>query len=268
MNITMVCGAFMAIFRFFRAAIASALLAAAPLTSRAADITVFAAASLTDVLQKTADSYKAKSGQMVALSFAASSVLAKQIESSGGADMFISADKDWMDYLDSKGLIVRSTRGDLLGSHLVMIAPVTSGLQVKIAPSFDIMSALAGGRLAVADPDSVPAGKYAKTALASLGLWNTVVDHLVIAENVRVALAYVARGEAPLGVVYSTDAMAEPRVRIISSFPDSTHAPIVYPAALTKDAKPAAQTFLDFLKRPETADIFAKAGFVVLPRGH
>jgi len=258
----------MSISRTIRAGIAASLLVLAPLAARAADITVFAAASLTNALQKAADSYKAKSGQTVALSFAASSVLAKQIESSGGADMFISADKDWMDYLDNKGLIAHPTRKDLLGSHLVMIAPVASNVQIKIAPRFDIMGALGGGRLAVADPDSVPAGKYAKTALGALGVWNNVVDHLVIAENVRVALAYVARSEAPLGVVYTTDAMAEPKVKIVGEFPDNTHAPIVYPAALTKDAKPSAQAFLDFLKGPEASDIFSKAGFVVLSNGH
>lgn len=253
--------------KFLRALFAVALLAIVPLASRA-DTTVFAAASLTNALQKAADNYKAKTGENVVLSFAASSVLAKQIESSGGADMFISADKDWMDYLDNKGLIAHSTRRDLLGSHLVMIAPTTSSVQVKIAPRFDITGALGGGRLAVADPDSVPAGKYARTALTSLGVWNNVVDHLVIAENVRVALAYVARGEAPLGVVYTTDAMAEPKVKIVGEFPDSTHAPIVYPAALTKDAKPSAQAFLNFLKGPEAIDIFTKAGFVVLSSGH
>jgi molybdate transport system substrate-binding protein len=258
----------MSISRTIHAAIAASLLLLAPLAARAADITVFAAASLTNALQKAADSYRAKSGQSVAISFAASSVLAKQIESSGGADMFISADKDWMDYLDNKGLIVRSTRKDLLGSHLVMIAPSASPARIKIAPRFDIMGALGGGRLAVADPDSVPAGKYARTALTALGVWSNVVDHLVIAENVRVALAYVARGEAPLGIVYTTDAMAEPKVKIVGEFPGNTHAPIVYPAALTRDAKPSAQAFLDFLKGPEATDIFAKAGFVVLSNGH
>jgi len=225
---------------------------------------VFAAASLTNALQKVADDYKTKSGQTVAVSFAASSALARQIEASGGADIFISADKDWMDYLDNKGLIAHATRKDILGGHLVLIAPASSKLQVKIAPHFDLIGALGGGRLAVADPDSVPAGKYARTALTALGVWNTVVDHLVQAENVRVALAYVARGEAPLGIVYSTDAAAEPKVKIVGEFPGNTHQPIVYPAALTRDAKPAAQAFLDYLKGPEANAIFAKAGFVIL----
>jgi molybdate transport system substrate-binding protein len=251
---------------FLRAGLFAAALILVPIVAQAADITVFAAASLTNVLQKAADGYKAKSGKT--LSFAASSVLAKQIEASGGADMFVSADEDWMNYLDSKGLIAHATRRDLLGSHLVLIAPASSNVQVKIAPRFDIMGALAGGRLAVADPDTVPAGKYGKTALTALGIWDAVVDHLVIAENVRVALAYVARGEAPLGIVYATDAMAEPKVKIVGEFPDNTHAPILYPFALTKDAKPDAQGFLDYLKSAEAAAIFTKAGFIVLNNGH
>src|SRR6185437_4172707 len=149
----------------------------------------------------------------------------------------------------------------LLGGHLVLVAPAASNVQVRIAPHFDLKGALGGGRLAIADPDSVPAGKYARAALTALGVWNGVADRLVQAENVRVALAYVARGEAPLGIVYSTDAAAEPKVKIAGTFPDSTHAPIVYPAALTKDAKPTAQAFLDYLKGPEASAIFTEAGF-------
>jgi molybdate transport system substrate-binding protein len=254
----------MSVSRFVRTLFAATLLAAAPIMAQAADVTVFAAASLTNALQQVADGYKARSGQTVALSFAASSALARQIEASGGADVFISADKDWMDHLDNKGLIAHATRRDILGGHLVLVAPASSNAQIKIAPHFDLMGALAGGRLSVADPDSVPAGKYAKTALTALGVWSTVVDHLVQAENVRVALAYVARGEAPLGIVYSTDAAAEPNVKIVGEFPDNTHQPIVYPAALTKDAKPSAQAFLDYLRGPEANAVFSKAGFVIL----
>jgi len=258
----------MFVSRLVRTIVTAALLAIAPIGAEAADVTVFAAASLANALQQVADSYKAKSGQTVAISFAASSALARQIDASGGADMFISADKDWMDYLDSKGLIAHATRKDLLGGHLVLIAPVSSNVQVKIAPHFDLMGALAGGRLAVADPDSVPAGKYAKTALTALGVWTAVVDHLAQAENVRVALAYVARGEAPLGIAYSTDAAAEPKVKIVAEFPDNTHQPIVYPAALTRDARPAAQGFLDYLSGAEANAIFSKTGFVTLASRH
>ncbi len=253
----------MSVSRLLRAALAAVLLCAAPLAAQAADVTVFAAASLSDALQKVGDVYKARTGQSVALSFAASSALARQIEASGGADMFISADKDWMDYLDGKGLIAQDTRKDLLASHLVLIAPAASAVKVTIAPHFDLLTPLGGGKLAVADPASVPAGKYAKAALTALGVWGGVADHLAQAENVRVALAYVARGEAPLGIVYTTDAMAEPKVRIVDTFPDSTHQPIVYPAALTKDAKPGAKAFLDFLSGSEAAAIFTKAGFVL-----
>ncbi|HTT99430.1 MAG TPA: molybdate ABC transporter substrate-binding protein [Rhizomicrobium sp.] len=254
--------------RAFRAAITAAALIAAPFAAHAADLTVFAAASLTNVLQKAADNYKAKTGKVVALSFAASSVLAKQIEASGGADMFVSADEDWMNYLDKKGLIQDGTRKDLLGSHLVLIAPAGLDINVRIAPHFDLAKIVGNGKIAIADPASVPAGKYAKASLTSLGVWDSVQGHLASAENVRVALSYVARGEAPLGIVYTTDAMAEPRVKIVGEFPDSSHAPILYPIALTKDAKPDARAFLDFLKGPEAASIFGKAGFIILSNGH
>lgn len=251
-----------------RAAVSAVLLALAPVAVRAAEPVVFAAASLSDSLQRVADSYKARSGNSVVLSFAASSALARQIEASGGADIFISADKDWMDYLDQRGLIAPETRRDLLGNHLVLIAPAGSSVKLAVAPHFDLAGALGGGRLSLADPDSVPAGKYAKSALVSLGVWDGVADRLVQAENVRVALAYVARGEAPLGIVYTTDALADPKVRIVATFADNTHQPIVYPAAMTKDAKPGAKAFLDFLGGGDAAAIFAKAGFVVLGNGH
>ncbi|MBV9989960.1 MAG: molybdate ABC transporter substrate-binding protein [Alphaproteobacteria bacterium] len=245
-------------------AVFAAIVLAALTPAAKAQVTVFAAASLSDAFKQAGDVYKAKGGQAPVFSFAASSALARQIEASGGADIFISADRDWMDYLDNKGLIAHDTRKDLLGNHLVLIAPSSSSVAVKIAPHFDLAGALGGGRLSVADPDSVPAGKYARTALTSLGVWNTVVDRLVQAENVRVALAYVARGEAPLGIVYTTDAMADAKVKIVGTFPDNSHAPIVYPIALTKDAKPGAKAFLDFLEGPDAAAIFTKAGFVVL----
>jgi molybdate transport system substrate-binding protein len=232
--------------------------------ARAADVTVFAAASLGDALQAVGKSWQQKTGHTATFSFAASSALAKQIQSSPFADMFISADTDWMDYLDNRGLMAHDTRVNLLGNHLVLIAPLSSSLTLKIVPHFDIASALQGGRLAVADTDSVPAGKYAKTAMTALGVWNVVVDHLAQAENVRAALSYVARGEAPLGIVYTTDAMSEPKVHIVDTFPENTHQRIVYPAALTREAKPLAKDFLAYLEGPEASAIFAKAGFVVL----
>jgi molybdate transport system substrate-binding protein len=233
-------------------------------TAQTKPVTVFAAASLTDALNKIDKVYEGRTGRQATLIFAASSALARQIEASAGADIFISADTEWMDYLDNKGLMAHGSRRNLLGNHLVLVAPADSKISLKIAPHFNLLSALNGGRLAVADPDSVPAGKYGRQALTSLGVWNSVVDHLAPAENVRVALAYVARGETPLGIVYTTDAMSEPRVRIVDSFPDNTHAPIVYPVALTRDAKPDAAAFLAFLSGPDAASVFTKAGFVVV----
>jgi molybdate transport system substrate-binding protein len=194
-------------------------------------------------------------------------VLAQQIEASGGADMFMSADSDWMDYLDNRGLIAHATRANLLGNRLVLIAPKDSTVSLTIAPHIDLASALHGGRLSIADPVSVPAGKYARTALTQLGVWNGVADRIVQAENVRVALAYVARGEAPLGIVYTTEAMAESKVKIIGTFPDNTHQPIVYPVALTRDAGANAAAFLNFLSGDRVKAIFRQAGFIVLNSG-
>src|ERR1700761_3968577 len=185
----------MSSLRFMRAGFVAAVMLAAPLAANAADLTVFAAASLTNVLQKAADGYKAKAGKTVALSFAASSVLAKQIEASGGADMFASADEDWMNYLDNKNLIQKNTRKDLLASHLVLIAPAGLDIKVKIAPHFDLAKIVGNGKISIADRSSVPAGKYAKASLTALGVWDSVQGHIASAENVRVALAYVARGE-------------------------------------------------------------------------
>lgn len=241
------------------------LLLAAAAPAFAADVTVFAAASLSDVLQEIGKSYEAKTGHIANFSFAASSALARQIEASPGADVFISADSDWMDYLDKKGLIQHATRHDLVGNDLVLIAPAASTVSLKIQPGFDLKGALRGGRLAIADPASVPAGKYGKAALTALGVWDSVADKLAPAENVRVALAYVARGETALGIVYRTDALAEPKVKIVAVFPAASHAPIVYPAALTKDARPAAKEFLDYLRSKPAQSAFRKAGFTVLP---
>jgi molybdate transport system substrate-binding protein len=236
----------------------------APLPALAADVTVFAAASLADAMKEIAKDYQRDKGKTVAVSLAASSVLARQIEASSGADIFISADLDWMDYLDQKGLIDRASRKNLLGNRLVLVAAKDSKLQLIIAPHFDLRSALKGGRLAIADPDSVPAGKYGRTALTALGAWDGVKDRLATAENVRVALAYVARGEVPLGIVYETDAKSEPAVRVVGIFPETSHPPILYPAALTKDAKPAAKDFLAYLASPTARAVFVRDGFTVL----
>jgi molybdate transport system substrate-binding protein len=228
-------------------------------------LVVFAAASLTDSLQKVTDEYTKTSGTEVKLSFASSSALAKQIESGAGADVFISADREWMDYVAGKDLISPESRGDLLGNRLVLIAPADSTVTLKLVPGAPLLAALgAQGRLATGEPTSVPAGKYAKAALTRLGLWADLELRLARAENVRVALSYVARGEAPLGIVYATDAAVEPKVRVVDVFAESTYPPITYPVALTKTASATAPSYRQFLQGDAATAIFTKAGFTVL----
>jgi molybdate transport system substrate-binding protein len=253
----------MTLARLLRIGFALALVWA-PIAANAGSITVFAAASLSDSLADVGKTYKAKTGNDVVFSFAASSVLAKQIEASGGADLFMSADSEWVDYLEKKALIAPGSRMNLLGNRLVLIVPASDPATITIAPHFDLAGALHGGKLAVADPTAVPAGKYAKASLTALGVWDSVANNLAPAENVRMALSYVSRGEAPFGIVYATDAMSDKGVRIVGTFPDGSHPPIIYPAALIKDAKPEAKAFLDFLSGPEARAIFAKAGFSIL----
>jgi molybdate transport system substrate-binding protein len=193
--------------------------------------------------------------------------LAKQIENGAPADIFISADRDWMDYLEKRRLIRASTRENLLGNRLVLIAPADTSTTVEIAPRMDLAGLLSGGRLAMADPDSVPAGKYGKAALEKIGVWNSVKTAVAPAENVRAALGFVSRREAPLGIVYATDAAADPRVKVVAVFPEDTHPPIVYPAALTADSKNAgAARLLEFLGSPAARPIFEKLGFTVVGR--
>jgi len=230
------------------------------------ELLVFAAASLTNVLGELSQAYEKQSGHKVNLSFAASSVLARQIEAGGKADVFLSADQEWMDYLAERKLIDAKTRRDLVGNRLVLIAPADSKAQLTIAPGFKLAEALGDGRLATGDPDTVPVGRYARTALTNLGVWQSVADRLVRAENVRAALTYVARGEAPIGIVYSTDAQIDPKVRVIATFPDHSHAPITYPAAATASAVPDAAAFLAFLGSAEAAPVWKKFGFVELKR--
>ncbi|HEX7759766.1 MAG TPA: molybdate ABC transporter substrate-binding protein [Caulobacteraceae bacterium] len=241
-------------------------LASLPARADAPPVTVFAAASLKNAMDEVGKAYTAKSGTAVRFSYAASSAIARQIEQGGPADVFISADADWMTYLDQKHLIVAATRRDVLTNHLALIAPADSTVKLRIAKGFHIVGALGEGRLAMAGPD-VPAGKYGRASLTALGVWDAVKDHLAAAENVRAALAFVARGETPLGIVYDTDAKVEPKVRIVGLFPDNTHPPIVYPAALvTASHNTAAGGFLGFLQGPEASAIFKKYGFVILAR--
>lgn len=227
-------------------------------------LTVFAAASLTDVLQPIGSAFTARTGQPVRFSFAASSVLARQIESGAPADVFISADQDWMDYLQQRRLIRADTRSDVAGNALVLIAPVDSRLALKVAPGFALAAALGPtGRLAMADPASVPAGRYAQQALNQLGVWASVQQRSVAADNVRTALNFVARGEAPLGIVYATDARSEPRVRVVSVFPAGSHDPIVYPAAALTSAGPQAAAFVQLLRDPAARAAFMAGGFLL-----
>ncbi len=235
--------------------------------SETSAVTVYAAASLKNALDAIAAAYGKSTGRKAVVSYAASSALAKQIEQAAPADIFISADTEWMDYLAGKKLIADATRSNLAGNLLVLIAPADSNISLVIAPVFDLAGALGDGRLALASVQTVPAGKYAKASLEKLGVWALVEKMVAEAENVRAALALVARGEAAMGIVYRTDAMAEPKVKIIATFPGNTHPPIVYPAALTASAKDneAASQFLAYLKSPEAQAVFAKEGFLPPP---
>jgi molybdate transport system substrate-binding protein len=227
---------------------------------------VFAAASLTDVLGDLSKAFEQQGGVPVRLSFAASSVLARQIEAGGKADVFICADQEWMDYLQQRNLVDRSSRRDLAGNRLVLIAPVDSKLDLRIAPGFPLFAALRGGRLSTGDPDTVPVGRYARSALIALGVWDQVHDRLSPADNVRSAMMFVARGEAPLGIVYTTDALLDPEVRVVDTFPANTHAPITYPGAVTIRSNNYAVAFLEFLSRPESLDTWRRFGFLELSK--
>jgi molybdate transport system substrate-binding protein len=227
-------------------------------------ILVFAAASLTDAMQQAGAAYEKTAHVKVKSAFDSSSVLARQIEAAAPADVFFSADTAWMDYLQSRNLIQVASRKDVLGNRLVLIAPGGSQIQLKIAPHFPLAAALGKGKLATGDPDSVPAGRYARSALTRLSVWDEVVPRLARAENVRIALQYVARGEAPLGIVYASDASADKSVRVVDTFPEDAHEPIVYPIALTKSAKSQAEGFVAWLTGPQGRDIFARYGFTVL----
>jgi molybdate transport system substrate-binding protein len=225
---------------------------------------VFAAASLTDVLGELADRYQKETGRAVKLWFASSATLARQLESGADADVFLSADPEWMDYAAARGLVTASGRADLLGNRLVLVAPADSHVRLALVPRVGLRAALGDGRLATGDPDSVPAGRYAKLALTTLGAWAEVEDRLVRAENVRSALAFVARGEAPLGIVYATDARADRRVRIVDVFPETSHPPITYPLATTPNAGPDAAAFVAYLRSAAAANTFRRYGFSVI----
>ncbi|PZO82202.1 MAG: molybdate ABC transporter substrate-binding protein [Mesorhizobium amorphae] len=228
-------------------------------------VTVFAAASLKNALDAINTQCEASVGEKATISYAASSALAKQIESGAPADIFMSADRDWMKYLADKDLVRKDTETELLGNSIVLVAPADSTASATIAPGFDLAGLLGDGKLAMGNVDSVPAGKYGKASLESLGIWDSVSGSVAQTENVRAALALVSTGEAPLGIVYKTDAAADPKVKIVGTFPAESHPEIVYPIAQTTESKDAeAPAFLACLKTPEAAKLFEEQGFTVL----
>jgi molybdate transport system substrate-binding protein len=254
-----------------RAALAALLTLATavlPLRASADDLLVFAAASLKPALDEIIAAPDANAvcdakGCEIKASYAASSQLEHQIEAGAPASLFVSADQDWMNAAEAKGRIVRETRVDLLGNALVLVAPKDSKLALSIAPNLDLVGALGkDGRIALGEPNSVPAGKYAKASLTSLGVWDSLGSRIVSADNVRAALNFVAKGEAPLGVVYRSDAVSEPAVRVVDTFPETSHASIVYPAAIVTDHDtPAARKLLALLRAPSSQAIFTRYGF-------
>ena len=251
---------------------AAALLAWGPPQSSAqaqgSDLVIFAAASLKNALDEVNAGWQKETGKKATISYASSPALAKQIEQGAPAQMFISADLDWMDYLAGKNLIKPDTRSNLLGNRIVLIAPKDKAQPVDIKPGFDLAKVLGDGRLSMANVDSVPAGKYGKAALEKLGVWQSVSTKNAQAENVRAALLLVSRGEAPAGIVYQTDAAADPSVATIGTFPEDSHPPIIYPIALTANAShPDATAFLAYIKSAKAKPIFEAQGFTVLSRG-
>ncbi len=251
---------FVRVLRLSLGVLACLLLSAAP--AQAQDLTVFAAASLKESLDEVVVQFQRAYNQKVVVSYAASSALAKQVENGAPADVFISADLDWMDYLDQHKLVKAGTWVNLLRNRLALIAPADSKLQVEIKTGFPLAKLLGDGKLSMADPDSVPAGKYGKAALEKLGVWSSVESKVARGDNVRTALNFVARGEAPLGIVYQTDAFAEKKVRVVALFPADTHPAIIYPVAVLNSGKhPSAPAFVNYLKSPEARAIFEKYGF-------
>ena len=246
----------------------AAAIAFSPIGAPAAladDVVVFAAASLKNALDEIAGAWNGDSGKTAVISYAASSALAKQIEEGAPADMFISADLAWIDDVAGKNLIKPETRSNLLGNRIVLVAPADSDVTLAIVPGMDLAGALSGGKLAMGDPAAVPAGKYGRAALESLGVWDSVSGSVAAAENVRAALALVSLGEAPLGIVYQTDAAADPGVRVVGTFPEGSHPPIIYPVALIASSEnPDAAAFLEYLRSDAAKAAFEKQGFTML----
>jgi molybdate transport system substrate-binding protein len=225
------------------------------------DVLVFAAASLQNALDELAGPVERATGARIKASYAASSALARQIENGAPAEIFISADLEWMDYLAARKLIRPESRGNLLGNRLVLIGPKGTNVALRIEKGFGLAAALGRDRLALANPDVVPAGKYARAALTSLGVWDNVAGRIAAAENVRGALALVSRGESPLGIVYRTDALVDSGVVVVDTFPESSHPPVIYPVALLPPASAEGARVLAFLKTPVALAVFQRHGF-------
>jgi len=236
--------------------------AVSPASAEDKTLTIFAAASMKNALDDIDGAFTARTGVKVNVSYAASSTLAKQIEQGAPADIFVSADTDWMDYAASRKTINEPTRVNLLGNAIVLIAPKDSKIDnVTISPGFDLAKLAGDGKIATGDVKSVPVGKYAKAALEKLGAWQAAEPKFAMADSVRAALTLVARGEAVLGIVYSTDAKVEPGVKIVGTFPADSHPPIIYPVAATVAAKPEAKHYLDYLHSQAAKTVLEKYGF-------
>ncbi len=234
--------------------------------ARAADpqLIVYAAASLTDVLNEVSEAYVKTGKPKPVFSYAASSALARQIENGAPAGIFVSADEEWMNYIADRKLVAAGTRASFLGNTLVLIAPADRALEIDIAPGFPLAKALGSGKLSMADPDSVPAGRYGKAALENLGVWRDVEGNVVRSENVRAALAFVERGEAVAGIVYATDAAVAKKVTVVGMFPPASHAPISYPiGVVAAHDTSAARDFYGFIIGDVARAIFVKYGFMV-----
>ena len=230
--------------------------------ARGDNLTVFAAASLKEALDAVVLSYEAASRDKVTVSYAGSNALGRQIENGAPADIFILADTDWIDYVEQRNLVVTGSRTNLLANDLVLIAPAASKIQLKLEPGVDVAAILGASRIAIANPDAVPSGRYAKAAFTTLGAWKAIEGRVAATDNVRAALVLVARGEAPLGVVYRTDALVEKGVRIVAAFPPGSHPPIVYPMVRLKRAtSPSVSALIAFLSSPEARVIFEQFGF-------
>lgn len=258
--------------RVFTSALAAAafvLSAVGPAPQAAAqgkDVVILAAASLKNALDEASAAWTRQTGKTTRISYASSAALARQVEGGIPADIFISADVPWMDYVAERKLIKPASRFDFLGNQIVLIAAKDSRIDLEIDKGFNLRGALGNdGRLAMGNVDAVPAGRYGKAALEHLGVWPSVSDRVAQAENVRMALTLVSRGEAPLGIVYTTDAASDPAVRIVGTFPAASHPAIIYPMALLSiSTSPDAQAFVDYLKTPAAKPFFEKQGFTVL----